>query len=275
MTNIPMADGPLAGRRVLVTRTREQASVLVASLRERGALPVELPTIQVVPPTSWGPVDRAIERLGSFDWIVFTSANAVKFFFDRLTAVGETGHRPVSTGQDALTARIAAIGPATARALQERGQSVTFQPSTFVAEAVVNELARFDLAGRLVLLPCAQDTRDVLVSGLAAQGARVERVVVYQTLPTGDPDAARRLFAEGAVDVVTFTSSSTVQHLVALLGAEAPRQLQNAIIASIGPITTATARDLGLTVAIEAREHTIPGLIAALEEFYGGRADEQ
>lgn len=265
MTNRPTADRPLADKRVLVTRTREQASALVAALSERGARPIELPTIQVMPPESWVAVDRAIEHLGSFDWIVFTSANAVRFFYERLTALNvETSRRPVSI----VRPHIAAIGPATARALQERGQAVDFQPSAYVAEAVVAEMAQFDLAGRAVLLPGAQDTRDVLVAGLAAQGARVERVVVYQTLPSGDPDAARRLFAEGAVDVVTFTSSSTAQHLIALLGGEASRLLQNVVVASIGPITTATARDLGLTVAVEAKEHTIPGLVVAIEEFY-------
>ena len=261
MTTPPPVDGPLVGKRVLVTRTREQASTLVTALHERGADPIELPTIQVLPPNSWEAIDRAIENLASFDWIVFTSTNAVRFFFDRATAVSTGARYP----------RVAAIGPATARALQDRGLAVDLQPATFVAEAVVAELARDDLAGRAVLLPCAQDTRDVLVTELSARGARVERVVVYQTIAAGDPQAARRVVAAGGLDVVTFTSSSTAQHLFALLGDDAPRLLQNLVVASIGPITTATARELGLAVAVEAKEHTIPGLVAALEDFYSAQ----
>lgn len=250
-------DRPLAGKRVLVTRTREQAGALAEALRERGAVPVELPTIQIVAPLDWAPVDRAVRALDSYDWLVFSSANAVRYFFERLA--GHTGP---------LHPKIAAVGSATARALAERGQEVDVVPGEFVAEAVVAELARHNIANRRVLVPCAEETRDALIAGISALGASVDRVVVYRTLANGDPEFARYLFAENPVDIVTLTSSSTGRSLVALLGADGPQLLQPVVIASIGPITSATARELGLHVSIEASDSTIPGLVDALERYF-------
>jgi uroporphyrinogen III methyltransferase/synthase len=249
---------PLFGKRVLITRTREQAGTLAAQLRERGALPIELPTIRTEPPVDWAAVDDALDRLASFAWVVFTSANGVRYFCERLW----------TRGQDLRAlhqARVAAIGPATAEALAQWRLRADLVPTAYVAEAVIAALAPRLEPGQAVLLPRAEAVREALAAGLAAAGARVEEVAVYRTGPDGDAERARELLASGQVDVVTFTSSSTAQNLVALLGDQAPTLLAPVRIASIGPITSATARDLGLKVTIEASEHTIPGLVAALE----------
>ncbi len=249
---------PLFGKRVLITRAREQAGTLAALLAERGAIPLELPTIRLEPPADWGPADRAIEALDQYAWAIFTSANGVRYFFERLE------HH----GYDVRALKgvcLGAIGPATADALLALHLRVEFCPAEYVAEAIVEGMKQFDLAGKRVLLPRAQDVREVLAEGLSRQGALVDDVAVYRTLPAGDPDAARRLFDDEEVDVVTFTSSSTVRHLVGLLGNQARELLGRVTVATIGPITSQTARELGLTVQIEAPEHTIPGLVAALE----------
>lgn len=256
-----VSENSLADRRVLVTRAREQAETLVAALRERGAIPLTLPTIRFDPPDDWSAVDRAARDLDAYDWIVFTSANGVRFFFDRRAQLG--------TGEP-VHASFAAIGPATARALEARGFAVAFVPSTYVAEAVVAEFPSTALEDRRVLLPRAREARDVLAIGLRAKGAVVDEVAVYQTRADGDPDLARRLFAPDAPnrpEVVTLTSSSTARQFVNLLGEDAPTWLRGVIVASIGPITSQTARELGLRVDVEASEHTIPGLVAALEVF--------
>ncbi|HVC32465.1 MAG TPA: uroporphyrinogen-III C-methyltransferase [Chloroflexota bacterium] len=250
---------PLFGKRILITRTREQAGTLAALLAERGAIPVELPTIRIEPPADWGPVDHAIDELDRYAWAIFTSANGVRCFFERLE------HR----GLDVRTlkgVRLGAIGPATAAALAAWHLRVDFSPSTYVAEAIVEGMKQLDLAGQRVLLPRAQDVREVLATGLASLGALVDDVAVYQTRPAGDADLARRLFEAGEVDVATLTSSSTVKNLVSLLGERAQQLLSRVTLASIGPITSQTARELGLTVQIEADEHSIPGLVAALEQ---------
>lgn len=249
---------PLFGRRVLITRAREQAGALAALLAERGAIPLELPTIRLEPPTDWAPADRAIALLDQYAWAIFTSANGVRYFFERLAHHG-------CDVRALKGVRLGAIGPATAAALSAFHLRVEFCPAEYVAEAIVEGMKQFDLRDKRILLPRAQDVREVLAEGLAAQGALVDDVPVYRTLPAGDPDVARRLFTEDQVDVVAFTSSSTVRHLVELLGNQAPRLLGRVTVATIGPITSQTARELGLTVQIEAAEHTIPGLVAALE----------
>jgi uroporphyrinogen III methyltransferase/synthase len=249
---------PLFGKRVLITRTREQAGTLAALLSERGAVPVELPTIRIEPPTDWAAADRAIKALDQYAWAIFTSVNGVRAFFERLEARGYDLRALKGV-------RLAAIGPSTAAALAAYHLRVDFTPDEYVAEAVVEGMRQFALAGQRILLPRAQETREVLVIGLTDQGAIVDDVAVYQTRPTGDAAMARQLFEDKQVDVVTFTSSSTVRNLVALLGNTAPALLAGVTIASIGPITSQTARDFGLTVQVEAAEHTVPGLVAALE----------
>ena len=249
---------PLFAKRVLITRTREQAGTLAALLNERGAVSVELPTIQIEPPSDWGAADQAIETLDRYAWAIFTSVNGVKAFFERLATRG--------LDLRALQGvRLAAIGPSTAAALAAYHLRVDFIPTEYVAEAVVAGLRQYDLNGQRILLPRAQETREILAVGLAEAGALVDDVAVYQTRPAGDRAVARQLFEVKQVDVVTFTSSSTVRNLVRLLGDTAPALLAGVTVASIGPITSQTARDLGLDVQVEAAEHTVPGLVAALE----------
>ena len=259
---------PLFGRRVLITRTREQAGTLAKLLAERGAIPIELPTIRTEPPADWTAVDRAIQSLDQYAWAIFTSVNGVRYFFERIDFHGLDARALKGV-------RLGAIGPATAGALGERYLRVDFSPGEYVAEAVVEGMKRFVLAGQRVLLPRAQDVREVLADGLASQGALVDDVAVYQTRPAGDAVFAQRLFDEHQVDVVTFTSSSTVRNLVRLLGDRARDLLRSVTVAGIGPITCQTARDLGLAVDVEATEHSIPGLVAALEEHLAAVGSER
>lgn len=249
---------PLFGKRVLVTRSREQASALSALLAEQGAEPVEVPVLEIIPPDSYEGLDGAIRRLDSYDWVVFTSANGVRIFLRRLAALGLDVR---ALGR----ARLAAIGPATADELERCCLRVDLVPEEYVAEAVAAALVASGVDGLRVLLPRAEMARETLAEELEKAGATVDKVVCYRTVP-----ALRRLaglreeLREGEIDVVTFASSSTVRFLVEGLGDDAAVLLSNAKVACIGPITADTARDLGIRVDIVASDHTIPGLVEAL-----------
>jgi len=260
---------PLFGKRVLVTRTRQQASALSRLLSQQGAEPIELPAIEIKRRFNKNDLTRVVETLrkGGYDWVVFTSANAVDIFFDFLW------DRCLDARN--VAAGVAAIGPGTAEALKRWGiyVDVTPDPKRYTAEGL---LAAFDeqsdLRGQSILLPRAEGARDVLIDGLARQGAKVHEVTLYVAAPPGapEPEALRRLRA-GEVDVVTFASSSAVRNLLKLLkGDTAP--LKGPLIACIGPVTARTAREAGLEVGLESKEHTIPGLVAALREHYGVKA---
>lgn len=248
---------PLSGRRVLVTRAREQASGLSERLAELGAEPVEFPAIRIRPLEDPASLDRALGQLRAFDWVVFTSANGVRAAFERLDLLGLDA-RAFSA------ARVAAIGPATAEALRERGLRADFVPSAFTSQAMLAELAPRIGSERRVLLLQADVAPRALADGLAASGAVVENVVAYRTEPdaSGRDEVQQRLEA-GSIDFVTFTSSSTVRNLVAALGGSVG-PLAGPTIACIGPVTAATARELGLRVDLVAAVHTIDGLIEAL-----------
>jgi uroporphyrinogen III methyltransferase / synthase len=261
--------GPLSGRRVVVTRSRPQARSLCVLLEADGADVIEFPAIRVSPPSDYGPVDRAIERLADYQWIAFTSQNAVTAFTERLQARG---------GDAALLARlrVAAIGPATAHALSAHGLRPHLSPARFVAEALVDAFAGAypqGLRGTRVLVPRALDARTVLPDGLRALGAVVDVVPVYRVEAERKQGAAawQRLLHE-TVDAVTFTSPSTVRHFVELLGASSPRVLDPALVACIGPITAAAARAFGLSVGLVAETYTIPGLVDALRGRLGRAA---
>ena len=255
---------PLSGKRVLVTRSREQASVLAELLQEQGAEPVEAPVLEIVPPESYDGMDRAIGQLGSYDWVVFTSANGVKLFVERLMSLG---HDVRAFGG----ARLAGIGPATAQELRDRFLKVDFVPNEYVAEDVADGLVELGVAGKRVLLPRADLARDVLKVELERAGALVDAVDCYRTLPARD-DLSRLAteLAEGRIDVVTLASSSTARNLVSGLGENALELLSRPLVACIGPITAATARGLGLRVDVEAPEHTMPGLVEAIVQAVGG-----
>ncbi len=244
----------LAGRRVLVTRPRAQGDLLATVLAERGARPILFPTIEIRPADDLAPLDRALAALKDYAWIAFTSANGVEVVFDRLAARGAT----IPAG-----VRIAAVGSGTARAAQARGARVDFVPSEFLGERLGQELG--DVTGQRVLLPRAALAREALAIELARRGAVVEEITVYHTIPVApDPNGLAEL--ERGVDVATFTSASTVRNYFVLLGERAGSLLDGALVACFGPVTADAAAALGLTVHVQPETHTIPGLVAALEE---------
>jgi uroporphyrinogen III methyltransferase/synthase len=257
---------PLQGKKILVTRPREQASRFAALLREYGAEPIEVPTIQIAPPASWEPLDQAIAALASYDWLVFTSVNGVRAFLARL----ELQHM---TRADVPRPQLCAIGPETAKALQAHGLRVEVVPREYRAEAVVEALAAFPLGGRRILLARAAVARDILPRALAARGAHVDVVEAYRTvLPTdGIAPEVRHHLACGDIEVVTFTSSSTVTNFATLMGdTDLSQLLRRVVVACIGPVTAETAQAYGLTPAIVAADYTIPGLTRAIVEYYQG-----
>lgn len=242
---------PLAGLRILVTRAQQQAGELANRLRRLGAEAVELPVIALAPPEDLAPLHAAVSRMTEYDWVIFTSVNGVEWFF-RLAG-----------GLPALAARFCAVGPATAKALREHGIEPQLMPAEFVAEGLLEALAAEPLEGRRFLLPRAAVARDVLPEQLRARGAIVDDVPVYRNVVPADlPAAAQALLSgSGKPDWITLTSSSTVKNLLAAAGKE---RLEGIRLASIGPVTTATARQHGLEIAAEADPHTIDGLVEAI-----------
>lgn len=252
---------PLFGRRVLVTRTRRQASALAELLAEEGAVPVELPAIEIEQVRRGLEVEAALVDLqaGRYAWVVFTSANAAEIWFALMRERGLDARAFAGSN-------VAAIGPATAEALSRRGINADLVPGEFVAEAILEALLPSVGPGERVLVPRAEGARPELVEGLRAAGVSVDEVTLYRaSAPREAPPDALAALREGAIDIVTFTSSSTVRNLVAILGGDV-QLLQRPLIACIGPVTAATARELGLRVDIVATEHTIEGLVAALRE---------
>jgi len=250
---------PLLGERIVVTRARQQASDLLRQLTEAGAECIQCPTIKVAPPSDWTPLDQAIETLSQYAWIVFTSVNGVDYFFRRLSAKGldvrALGH-----------IKTASIGPATADRLKSWGLNSDIVPQSYRAESVVEAFATMPIQGVKVLLPRAMEARSVLPEELTRMGALVNEVTAYETLKVtdGGHSLVERLEA-GTIDMVTFTSSSTVKNFHRLLPADRIDQLMESVtVASIGPITSQTARDLGFKVAIEAQSYTIAGLVQAI-----------
>jgi len=246
---------PLAGKKIVVTRGRSQAAELSGKLSRLGAEVIELPTIEIRPAGDYGLLDRAIACLDSYDWLIFTSANGVRFFRERLRAL------PVDLRS--LRARICAIGPATRRAVEAVRLKVDLMPEEYVAESLLRAFAAHDLAGKRILLPRAAVARDLVPAELARRGAQVDVVEAYRTvIPDGTPARARDIFGgQRKPDWITFTSSSTVTNFVRAAGSEA---LEGVRVASIGPITSATARKHGIPVTAEAKTFTIDGLVEAI-----------
>ena len=248
----------IRGKRVLVTRPRAQSSALVQRLRALGAEPVLFPTIRITSPSDgYTALDQALHEIASFDWIVFTSVNGVKHVWQRLTWLGIDPHLLQGV-------RLAAIGPATAKALRARGMHVEVMPERYVAEALLTVIPT--PTTQRFLLPRADAARGALRTGLQAAGAVVVEVHAYCTVPVAP---SRRALAtlEAGIDVLTFTSSSTVQHFVQQLGHQRAHALAaGGRVVVIGPITADTAREFGLRVDVVATEYTIPGLIEAVIE---------
>ena len=246
---------PLFGKRIAVTRAQAQADALAGRLGALGAGVIEIPTIEIRPAADYGPLDRAIAELGCYHWLIFTSVNGVRFFLERLDRS--------AVDLRALRARICAIGPATRAAVEALHLKVDLMGREYVAEGLLEAFAAYDMAGTRVLLPRAAVARDLVPVELAKRGARVDVVEAYRTVvPEGAAALARATF--GALrkpDFITFTSSSTVRNFVDAAGAETLRGVR---VVSIGPVTTRTARSLGIEVAAEAHVYTIEGLVEAL-----------
>ena len=254
---------PLKGRTIVVTRAAAQAQRFVQLLEEAGARVVQAPTISIEPPASWEPLDAALGALGTFTWVIFTSVNGVQMVDRRLAGRG--------LGWSAVAKkRVAAIGPATAEALAEHGVRVEVVPREYRAEALVERLRPAIGPGDRVLLPRAKETRDVLVVELRRLGAAVSEVPAYQTKRVENGVVRlREALASGAIDAVTFTSSSTARNFAELFSEEARRAWRGRVaVASIGPITAATAAEYGLTTDVMPDEYTIPALARAIAEYF-------
>jgi uroporphyrinogen III methyltransferase / synthase len=254
---------PLLGKKVVVTRAREQSSDLVAKLSEMGADVLECPTIKVVPSENLSALDSAIADLKSYDWIVFTSVNGVKHFFDRLFVKG-------SDSRAMGHLRTAAIGPATADMLFKFGLKTDIIPENYRAESVVEAFLKENIAGKKILLPRAQEARPILPVELRKMGAIVDEIITYRTIQ--DRQNANILLEDlqnDGIDMVTFTSSSTVKNFKALIPDDMFFSLMDGVtVACIGPITAETAQELGFNVHIIADEYTIPGLCEAIVRHY-------
>jgi uroporphyrinogen-III synthase len=253
-----MSSQPLSGVRVLVGRARHQASVLSSELRKLGATVIEIPFIEIRKPRSFKPLDSALMSLATYDWLVLTSVNGVEAMWERLAKLHLTKTSFMHLG-------IAAIGPATRKAIEQRGGKVDVVPEEYVAESVVHSLRR-RVKGKRVLLGRAKVARDVIPRELRRAGAEVDVVEAYETVvPQSSRVRLRSLLGNPRrrPHVVTFTSSSTVRNFMALLG-PTKASIQGVRLASIGPVTSSTLRELGLRVDLEASEFTIPGLVAAI-----------
>ncbi len=245
---------PLFGKRIVVTRTREQASVLSRKLARLGAEVIEFPTINIKPTDDTRALDEAVKSLGGFGWTIFTSQNAVSLFFERLAGLK-------LDARAFRDCRVAAIGPATAKALEARSITPDLVPEEYVAEALLAELEKPGVRGARILLPCAAEARNVLAEGLAKLGADVTRIHIYETVVPGDLPPELRDAARDA-DVVTFASSSTARNFFSIIGET------RATIACIGPVTADAVRKLGREPEIVAGEYTIDGLVDAVTKYY-------
>ena len=254
---------PLLGKRIVVTRTRKQASVLSSKLRSLGADVIELPTIRIEPPSDLREFAELVQAAHIYDWIVFTSANGVEAFFNIFFKLYDDA-------REIGGARIAAIGPATAQRAKDFHLHVDLQPEEFVAEDILREFKKQGSIENLkILLVHAEKARDVLRKELSGLGAIVDEALAYRTVPeTRDTSGARQRLANDGADLITFTSSSTVENFLAL-GLPWPKGMQ---VASIGPITSKTARDNGLKIDVEAKRHDIDGLVEAIGKFFSGKA---
>jgi uroporphyrinogen-III synthase len=252
----------LQNKTVLVTRPKDQAEKLAQKIRDLGAVPVCMPAISIAPPADWGPVDRTIKALSSYDWVVFTSANGVAAFAGRMK---ETGFEPAALSQR----KLAAIGPATAAALAGVARGPDVVPAVFLSDAIADALG--DVAGCRILLPRADIARQEPAMELAGRGAEVDAISAYSVVGESDPNIVTRL-AEAlhglAPDFITLTSPSAARGLFALLqSTDLGEWMSRAKLVCIGPITAGAVVELGLTPAAVASEHTADGLVRALQEL--------
>ncbi|MBE0479435.1 MAG: uroporphyrinogen-III C-methyltransferase [Dehalococcoidia bacterium] len=252
---------PLFGKRVLVTRSRSQASKLSRLLSEYGAESVELPVIEIQPVRPSDETLKEAREFHRYDWVIFTSVNGVEAF---LPWSGEAGLEL----RQARPPKICAIGPATAEACRNHGLHVDYVPEEYISEKILEGLAHREISGKRILLPRAQNARPLLAEGLRRAGAQVRELAVYRTVPPSAPDSrGLQMLKDGLIDITTFTSSSTVKNLVLLLGEDWPLANQT-LVACIGPVTRDTAVRYGLKVAVMAKDYTIPGLVTSIAQYY-------
>jgi uroporphyrinogen III methyltransferase/synthase len=256
---------PLFGKRIVVTRAREQASGFLAHLTDLGAVCIEFPTIQVVPPKSWDALDRAVMRLERYQWLLFTSVNGVKYFFERLEHLG-------LDMRELNGIKVGAIGPKTAEAVYKKGIRPDLVPEEYRAEAVVDAFRKWDVKGINILLPRAAKARQVLPVELVKLGARVDEIPAYETVqPDHDKVRIRGMLEKGEIDMVTFTSSSTVTNFVEMFREERQhlKEWMNKVaVACIGPITARTAEEQGWSISLIPKEYTIEALTNAIVQHF-------
>ena len=246
----------LVGVRVLITRSKTENQILAEKLQSLGATTMELPTITIIPPESMEPLDRSIKSLSNYDWLVFTSQHGVKFFADRMTALGEPIERLDQV-------KVAAVGPGTAAALQKLGKEPDYVPEQFLTEQIVYGLGNVN--GKRIQLPRADIASRVLPERLREQGASVDEVVAYRTIVPEDLSMDRLLLVlKQGVDIATFTSPSTVRNLAQLADGALGVLLTDVKVACIGPVTAEAAKSLGVHVDIVASNHTIDDLVEAI-----------
>jgi len=252
----------LFGKGVVITRPEPQAASMATSLRDAGARVIAFPTIRIAPPESWDGLDAAIQRLETYAWLIFTSANGVHYFLERLRAAGKDL-------RDLKGIRLCTIGPATAAVLEGQGLRVDLVPETYLSEGVVAAFERYNLSGQRILLPRAEKARDVIPDGLARRGAFVDVVTAYRTVNSGRKatELAEQI-ARGHVDVLTFTSPSTVTNFLEIMGPEFLPIPAGIRVACIGPVTAAAARKAGLPGDILQETYTVQGLVESLKDFF-------
>ncbi|MBS3969636.1 MAG: uroporphyrinogen-III C-methyltransferase [Clostridia bacterium] len=250
---------PLWGQRVLVTRSRDQASIFSKMIQDLGGEPIEFPTIDIIQPDDYTPLDKAIAAIEDFDWIIFTSVNGVQAFYERLL-LKKMDFRQLKG------VRICAIGPKTREELEKYGLLVDYVPGEYRAEAIIEKMQGENLKGKKILLPRADIARKILPESLKAMGADVHEVTAYKTVKgNGQLNNVKDLLVNKKINIITFTSSSTVKNFISMFDKnELPELLKGIKLASIGPITTRTAVELGLSIDIEAAEYTLDGLLQAI-----------
>jgi uroporphyrinogen III methyltransferase / synthase len=253
---------PLRNKTVLITRSLQQSADLQQMLTAQGARTIEMPTLEIAPPTDWSQLDTAIQQLGNYQWLILTSANGVNYFFDRLAHQGKDARALAGV-------KIAVVGQKTAQFLEQRGLLADFIPPDFVADSLVENFPE-PLTGQQILFPRVESGgRELLVEAFRSQGAVVTEVAAYQSVcpQTADANAVASLQRQ-EVSIITFASSKTVQHFAELIKGQLPANyLERVWIASIGPQTSATCRELLGRVDIEASEYTMPGLVAAIMAY--------
>lgn len=259
---------PLFGKGVVITRPAEQSQEFYDLLTAAGARVIRFPTIKIEPPLYWSGLDGAIDNLGMYSWIIFTSANGVKFFLRRL---GEKGRDL----RDLKNLRISTIGPATAALLKKRGIRVEMVPNEFISEGVIKSFSGIDVRGKKILLPRAEVARDIIPEELARMGAVVDAVTAYRTVPSGaKKEELQEYLEKGQVDVITFTSPSTFVNFVQIMGRDFkfPERVK---VACIGPVTAAAVKKSGYRIDIMKNEYTISGLVAAIEDYFRKEKEER